>query len=169
MATELISIVKATVAGLGFELVDFERAGGGMMRVFIDHPDGISVENCADVRNQLSRVLMVENIDYSRLEVSSPGLDRPLKTIADFTRFAGAPVKVRLNAPVDGRKRFDGVVESMAGEAITFTLMDESASAKVKTARRNTPKAPAGAPPVEVKRITVMLNDIERARLIPEI
>jgi len=168
MATDVITIVKATVAGLGFELVDFERAGGGMMRVYIDHPNGISVENCADVSNQLTRVLMVENIDYSRLEVSSPGLDRPLKTLEDFSRFAGVSVKVRLNAAIDGRKRFDGVIESIADEAITFRLQDEAAT-KAKPLKRGNAKARVEAEPAEAKRITVMLNDIERARLIPDI
>ncbi len=172
MATDLITIVKTTVAGLGFELVDFERAGGGMMRVFIDHPGGISVENCADVSNQLTRVLMVENIDYSRLEVSSPGLDRPLKTLEEFSRFAGAPVKVRLNSALEGRKRFDGIVESVSGETITFRLLDEVAPVKAKALKHGNAKATrarAEAAPVEVKRIAVMLSDIERARLIPDI
>ena len=170
MATDATTIVKATVAGLGFELVDFERAGGGMMRVYIDHPDGISVENCADVSNQLTRVLMVENIDYSRLEVSSPGLDRPLKTLEDFSRFLGIAVKVRLNVAIDSRKRFDGVVESVVGEAITFKLVDDAATTgKAKTLKRGNAKARVEADPVDAKRITVLLNDIERARLIPDI
>ncbi len=170
MTTDVTIIVKTTVAGLGFELVDFERAGGGMMRVYIDHPDGISVENCADVSNQLTRVLMVENIDYSRLEVSSPGLDRPLKTLEDFSRFVGVAVKVRLNLAVDARKRFDGVVESVVGEAITFTLVDDAAATgKAKTLKRGNAKARVEVDPVEAKHITVMLNDIERARLIPDI
>ena len=172
MATDAATIVKATVAGLGFELVDFERAGGGLMRVYIDHPDGISVENCADVSNHLSRVLMVENIDYSRLEVSSPGLDRPLKTLEDFGRFTGVAIKVRLNVSVDARKRFDGVVESIAGEAITFKLVDDVALAgKAKARKRGNakPDPRTEAEQAEAKRITVMLNDIERARLIPDI
>ena len=170
MATDAATIVKATVTGLGFELVDLERAGGGLMRVYIDHPDGISVENCTDVSNQLTRVLMVENVDYSRLEVSSPGLDRPLKTLEDFSRFAGVAVRVRLNVAVDSRKRFDGVVETVTGEAITFKLLDEGETAgKAKTLKRGNVKAKAVTDPVEAKRITVLLNDIERARLIPDI
>ena len=170
MATDAATIVKATVTGLGFELVDFERAGGGLMRVYIDHPDGISVENCADVSNHLTRVLMVENVDYSRLEVSSPGLDRPLKTLEDFSRFTGVAVRVRLNVAVDARKRFDGIVEALAGETITFKLLDDGdAVGKPKTLKRGNAKAKAPAEPVETRRITVLLNDIERARLIPDI
>ena len=179
MTTDIAAIVNAAVKGLGFELVDFERAGGGMMRVFIDKPDGISVENCADVSNHLTRLFVVENIDYSRLEVSSPGLDRPLKSMDDFKRFIGSPVKVRLNAMVDSRKRFDGTVESVDGEAITFKLLVESAtSSKVKTVKRsnaksksdiNTAGKQAADDIVEEKRITVMLDDVDRARLIPDV
>ena len=183
MTTDIAAIVNAAVKGLGFELVDFERAGGGMMRVFIDKPDGISVENCADVSNHLTRLFMVENIDYSRLEVSSPGLDRPLKSMDDFKRFIGSPVKVRLNTTVDNRKRFDGTVESIDGEAITFKLLTEPvATAKIKTMKRSNAKAKAkdkaelktaekqtAGDIVEEKRITVMLDDLDRARLIPDV
>ena len=179
MTTDIAAIVNGAVKGLGFELVDFERAGGGMMRVFIDKPDGISVENCADVSNHLTRLFMVENIDYSRLEVSSPGLDRPLKSVDDFKRFIGSPVKVRLNATVDNRKRFDGTVESVDGEAITFKLLVEPATAsKVKTIKRSNAKSKseinaagkqATGDIVEEKRITVRLDDVERARLIPDV
>ena len=179
MTIDIAAIVNAAVKGLGFELVDFERAGGGMMRVFIDRPDGISVENCADVSNHLTRLFMVENIDYSRLEVSSPGLDRPLKSMDDFKRFIGSPVRVRLNATVDNRKRFDGMVELVDGEAITFKLLIEPvAASKVKTVKRSNTKTKAGINTgekqaagdiVEEKRITVMLDDVDRARLIPDV
>ncbi len=119
-------IVKTTVSALGFELVDFER-GGGMFKVYIDKPEGITVEDCAAVSNQLTRVFLVESIDFERLEVSSPGLDRPLKTLTDFERFVGVRVKVRLYQAVDARKRFDGVVLAVDGDRITFDLSDESA------------------------------------------
>src|SRR5438094_5259016 len=106
-----------TVGGLGYELVDIERAERGILRVFIDFPAAvadekgpITVEDCAKVSYQLSHVLTVENVDYERLEVSSPGLDRPVRTLADFARFAGheATVKLRVTAPGTNRKTFTG-------------------------------------------------------------
>ncbi len=190
------TIVRTTVSALGFELVDFER-GGGMFKVYIDKPEGITVEDCAAVSNQLTRVFLVESIDFERLEVSSPGLDRPLKTLADFERFVGVRAKVRLYQTVDARKRFDGVVLAVEGDRITFDLSDDSAEAATDKSKagKKTPKAvgksaidnsilekskvKAGAtvPPAELvgdklvteKKITVTLSDIERARLIPDI
>ena len=179
---DVSDVVKTTVLALGFELVDFER-GGGMFKVFIDKPDGITVEDCAAVSNQLTRVFMVENVDFERLEVSSPGLDRPLKTIADFEKFIGVRVKVRLYEPVDARKRFDGAVLAVDGDKITFDLADDSAAvagavgSKVKLKKKVASKvalntvalAKNAAEQVIEKRITVALSDIERARLIPDI
>ena len=120
------SVIEQTVEGLGYELVDVEWAGGGVLRVFIDKPDagtvvdgdvpiGINVDDCARVSDQLSRVLAVENLNYDRLEISSPGLDRPLKKPADFVRFAGEEVFVKLRVSPDGqargRKQFKGVLQ----------------------------------------------------------
>jgi ribosome maturation factor RimP len=179
---DVSAIVKTTVMALGFELVDFER-GGGMFKVYIDKPEGITVEDCAAVSNQLTRVFTVENVEFERLEVSSPGLDRPLKTIADFERFIGVRVKVRLHEPVDARKRFDGAVLSVNGDKITFDLADDSAApkgaagSKVKLKKKVANKIVADAKSLAKsateqateKRITVALSDIERARLIPDI
>jgi ribosome maturation factor RimP len=179
---DVSAIVKTTVTALGFELVDFER-GGGMFKVFIDKAEGITVEDCAAVSNQLTRVFMVENIDFERLEVSSPGLDRPLKTIADFEKFIGVRVKVRLHEPVDARKRFDGAVLAVDGDKITFDLADDSATvagaagSKVKLKKKVASKVAVDAKALaksateqpKEKRITVALSDIERARLIPDI
>ena len=75
--------LRETLAGLGYELVDLESSRGGLLRVFIDSPDGISVEDCARVSHRLTRLFAVENVEYERLEVSSPGLDRPLKRLED--------------------------------------------------------------------------------------
>jgi ribosome maturation factor RimP len=179
---DVSAIVKTTVLALGFELVDFER-GGGMFKVFIDKAEGITVEDCAAVSNQLTRVFMVENVDFERLEVSSPGLDRPLKTIADFEKFIGVRVKVRLHEPIDARKRFDGAVLAVEGDKITFDLADDSATvagaagSKVKLKKKVASKIVVDAKPLAKsateqateKRITVALSDIERARLIPDI
>ena len=82
----------------------------GLLRVFLDKPGGISVDDCQVVSNQLTRLFLVENVDYNRLEVSSPGLDRPLKNAADFVRFAGEKVQLKLRMPMAGRKNFVGVI-----------------------------------------------------------
>jgi len=109
--------VDRTVSGLGYELVDLERSGRGLLRVFIDrlpgraYPDGgdaVTVDDCEAVTRQLQHVLEVEQFDYDRLEVSSPGLDRPLKKPEDYARFAGSEVDLTLRLPVDGRRKFRG-------------------------------------------------------------
>ncbi len=107
---DVVKLVETTVSGLGFELVDIERAGRGLLRVFIDKPEGIVVEDCQLVSNQLTRLFAVENIDYDRLEVSSPGLDRALKKEADFIRFAGQKAQVKLRMPIAARKNFAGII-----------------------------------------------------------
>ncbi|MCB1931681.1 ribosome maturation factor RimP [Accumulibacter sp.] len=110
-------VLEKTVSGLGYELVDVERSPRGrVLRVFIDKPEkprGVDVEDCALVSNQLSRVLMVENFDYDRLEVSSPGIDRPLKKEADFERFAGSEITLKLRLPFNGRRNFSGVLQGV--------------------------------------------------------
>jgi ribosome maturation factor RimP len=117
--------IDKTVIGLGYELVDLERTGGGLLRVTIDrvpgraYPTGDSefvlVEDCEVVTRQLQYVLEVENTNYARLEVSSPGLDRPLKREADYTRFAGLGIELTLKLPFQGRKKFKGVLGARDG------------------------------------------------------
>ena len=116
---ELQGLLERTVDGLGYELVSVELSNRGRtLRIFIDKPagpqGGITVDDCARVSNQLTRVLEVENIDYDRLEVSSPGLDRPLKKEADFVRFAGEQARLTLRVPVAGRRNFTGVMRAVA-------------------------------------------------------
>ena len=82
--TDRESWLRQTLEGLGYELVDLESSRGGLMRVFIDSPKGITVEDCARVSNHLTRAFAVESVEYERLEVSSPGLDRPLKRLEDY-------------------------------------------------------------------------------------
>ena len=116
-AMDMHEVLEKTVTGLGYELVDVERSPHGrVLRVFIDKPDklrGVDVEDCALVSNQLSRVLAVENIDYDRLEVSSPGIDRPLKKATDFERFAGSEITLKLRLPLNGRRNFSGVLHGI--------------------------------------------------------
>lgn len=96
--------------GLGYELVDLELSRGGLVRVFIDRAGGVNVEDCAAVSNHLTRLFAVEGIDYERLEVSSPGLDRRLRRVEDFRRFTGERVQVKMRVPVAGRRNFTGVL-----------------------------------------------------------
>jgi ribosome maturation factor RimP len=112
--------VDRTVTGLGYELVEVERSARGLLRVFIDrvpgtsYPTGesemVTVDDCEAVTRQLQYVLEVENVDYERLEVSSPGLDRPLKKAADYERFAGSELDLTLKLPLAGRKKFRGML-----------------------------------------------------------
>ncbi|MDD4930391.1 MAG: ribosome maturation factor RimP [Gallionella sp.] len=111
---DVIKLIETTVGGLGYELVDVERSGRGLLRVFIDKPAGIAVEDCQIVSNQLTRLFTVENVDYDRLEVSSPGLDRPLKKEADFVRFAGCKAQLKLRMPINARKSFTGIIGALA-------------------------------------------------------
>jgi ribosome maturation factor RimP len=160
-------IVAACVAGLGYELVDFEHSARGLMRVFIDKPDGIGVEDCASVSNHLSRVFLVEEIEFERLEVSSPGLDRPLKSLAHFQQYLGRQVKVKLNRLVEGRKRFDGAIEAVEGETIVFGVVEDEGA--VKTPKQPRKPQRKGAPAVNAKLIRVPFESIDKTRLIPDI
>ncbi len=119
---QLLDLIETTVVGLGYELVEFETSPRArLLRVFIDRPEsaeksGISVEDCAAVSSQLSRVFMVENVDYDRLEVSSPGLDRPLVKPADYRRFAGQEVQLKLRVPLGNQRNFSGLLEGLREE-----------------------------------------------------
>ena len=141
----LEAMVGPVVAGMGYELVDLQAANGGrMLRLFIDKPGGIDVEDCAAVSRQLSRVLEVEGVHYERLEVSSPGLDRPLRHRADFVRFAGHKADVRMRTPdATGRRRFIGVLRGADETNVALEL--------------------------EGQTVRLALNDVERARLVPEL
>lgn len=127
---QLLDLIETTVVGLGYELVEFETSPRArMLRVFIDRPQGaqteksgINVEDCAAVSSQLSRVFMVENVDYDRLEVSSPGLDRPLVKAADYRRFAGQEVQLKLRVPLGNQRNFSGVLEGLREEGGVETV-----------------------------------------------
>ena len=107
-------LLEPTLQGLGYELVDFEWFGRGKLRVMIDKADGINVDDCASVSHHLTRYFAVEGIEYDRLEVSSPGMDRPLRKAADFVRFRGERAEVKLKVPLDGRKNFTGTLGVLA-------------------------------------------------------
>lgn len=138
---DAVKIIETTVNGLGYELVDVERSGRGMLRVFIDKPEGISVEDCQTVSNQLTRLFLVENIDYDRLEVSSPGLDRPLKKEADFLRFAGEKAQLKLRMPLAGRKNFIGIIGALSAGVLQLD--------------------------VDGTLVAIELSNLDKARLVP--
>lgn len=134
----LAEIVGQTVRGLGYELVDIETSPRArLVRVFIDKPatdagadltgSAVDVEDCARVSNLLTRVLMVENIDYDRLEVSSPGLDRVLKNEADFVRFTGQTARVKLRLPLSGsnQRNLTGVIVGCAEGVLRLNVASE--------------------------------------------
>lgn len=141
----LENVVQPVVAGMGYELVDVQASNGGrLLRLFIDKPGGVGLEDCAAVSRQLSRVFEVEGIDYERLEVSSPGLDRPLRKGADFARFAGQKAEVRMRTPdATGRRRFVGVLRGAEAGRVSLELDGQT--------------------------VALELSDVERARLVPEL
>jgi len=187
--------VARTVEGLGYEFVDAERLSGGLLRVTIDRaPDAgrsegaataIGLEDCERVSRQLTHLFAVEDVDYARLEVSSPGLDRPLKRAQDYRRFAGSEVQVQLHMPLaaaGGRKRLQGRLLELAGEAsaerVRLQLVDEAAvqsagarpgkggkavAGKGRVARRTAKDEVAGA------IVEFALADVDKARLVPEL
>jgi ribosome maturation factor RimP len=141
---DLTALLERTMPPLGYELVDWEAPPrGGLVRVFIDKPGGVNVDDCARVSNHLTRLFAVENVEFERLEVSSPGLDRPLKKSADFVRFAGEEAELRLVNPIANAKKLKGVLRGCEAGAVV-----------VET---------AGG------RVTVPLSEIDRARLVPRI
>jgi len=141
----LENVVEPVVNGMGYELVDVQASNGGrLLRLFIDKPGGVGLEDCAAVSRQLSRVFEVEGIDYERLEVSSPGLDRPLRKGADFARFAGQKAEVRMRTPdATGRRKFVGVLRGAAEGRVNLEL--------------------------EGRLVALALDDMERAKLVPEL
>jgi len=127
----LRAILEPGVEALGFELIDAELTGSGsqtLLRVYIDSPGGINVKDCAMVSRQLSTVLDVEDPipGHYTLEVSSPGLDRPLVKRKDFERFTGADIRVKLFQPILGRRNFTGRLKGIAGDHIVLELDKES-------------------------------------------
>jgi ribosome maturation factor RimP len=141
----LENVVEPAVTGMGYELVDVQASNGGrLLRLFIDKPGGVTVDDCAGLSRHLTRVLAVEGIDYERLEVSSPGLDRPLRKERDFVRFAGQKAEVRMRTPdATGRRKFVGVLRGAQAGQVSLEL--------------------------EGRLVALALDDVDRARLVPEL
>jgi ribosome maturation factor RimP len=141
---DLNRLLETTLGGMGYELAGIERSGKGrLLRVYIDKPGGITVDDCAAVSHQVSRVLEVENVGYDRLEVSSPGLDRLLRGERDFVRFSGHKVRIKTRTPIEGQRNFVGVVR----EAGAGRLQLE----------------------VEGRPLALEIGNVETARLVPDL
>lgn len=152
----LLQLIETTVEGMGYELVDLERVARGLLRVYIDlvqpvdEEVRITVEDCEKVTHQLLHVLTVENVDYERLEVSSPGLDRPLKKLADYARFVGQEAQIKLRLPVEGaanRKSFQGVLLQPEGDNLKLEFEGSEGMAMLEFS----------------------LADVDKAHLVPQV
>jgi ribosome maturation factor RimP len=119
---DLPARLEPVLAGLGYELVLLERAGRGLIRIFIDKPGGITIDDCVTVSNHLTHLFTVENIDYDRLEVSSPGLDRPLVKPQDYSRFAGEQVTLKLRVPLENRRKLSGQLVGLEDETVKLIV-----------------------------------------------
>ncbi|HEY6862333.1 MAG TPA: ribosome maturation factor RimP [Burkholderiales bacterium] len=148
----LEQLLDRTVTGLGYRLADFDFSNRNrLLRVFIEKTDGtgndaasgVGLDDCEIVTRQLQRVLPVEGIDYDRLEVSSPGLDRRLKSESDFERFAGHRADVRLRVPVNGRRNFVGTLRGVRNGRVELDF--------------------------DGGHLDFDLADMDRARLVPEL
>lgn len=141
----LFELLEPTIAGMGYELVDIEQsAPGRLLRVFIDKKEGsITLDDCVAISNHLSQLLAVENIDYNRLEVSSPGLDRPLKKKADFVRYMGESARIRLRIALQGQRNFVGTLVEVNDDVLTLNT--------------------------DGKLLQIELRNLEKARLIPKL
>jgi ribosome maturation factor RimP len=146
MRDELIRLLQPAVEALGYELVEIEYSGSGdgaLVRVYIDTPRGVGLEDCERVSHAVSGVLDVEDPvpGHYRLEVSSPGLDRVLRTPEHFARFVGNRVKVQLALPIDGRRRFTGALVEAGDEGVILE--------------------------VDGSRVLLAYQQIQKARLVP--
>ena len=171
----LQDIALQTVTGLGYELVEIERAAGGLLRITIDlpwkpgHEQFVNVEDCEKVTRQLQFALEVEGTEYARLEVSSPGLDRPLRSEKDFERFAGQEVDITLKAPMGAaaagqvsasRKKFRGTLER--SESGGWQIVWSDAPVAKPGAKVSSKRAPA-----PLQALGFALDEIKEARLAP--
>ena len=145
-SSELRALLEPAVTALGFELVgvEFIRAKQGVLRVYIDREQGITVEDCRKVSHQVSGILDVEDPIRGQyaLEVSSPGLDRPLYRASDFARFAGHEISVQLTAAVNGRRKFQGTLMGLRDDQVVVRMGEEE--------------------------LVMALDEIDRARLVPD-
>ena len=176
MTTALQTIVEQAALGFGLELVELDRSAGGFVRITIDRPLGagtLTVQDCERLTRQLQYTLEVENIDYSRIEVGSPGVTRLLKTPADMARFAGERVSLALLAPlatpgVSGtRKRFTGVLSAPRADGQFAIEYEAKPRVKQKPGVRVSAKKLAA--PIEMDELVFALHEVSEVRLDPEL
>ena len=144
---KLWGLLEPVVTGMGYELVEVEwqaNPRNGLLRIYIDHKDGITVDDCGAVSLQVSALLDVEDPipGHYSLEVSSPGLDRPLRKEEDFYRFAGEKVKLKLDIPIKGRRNFTGRLIGLENGEVVID--------------------------VDGTEYAIPINDIGKARLVPQ-
>ena len=146
MNTNLEEFVSKIVAQMGYELVDFEfQNQGKLIRIFIDKPTSVTIDDCVDVSNHLNHVFTVEeDIDYERLEVSSPGFDRVIKKIEDFKKFKGENIKIKTRIPIMNQRNFKGEVLGVKGLVIMIKTLEQ-------------------------EEVNIDFDNIDRARLDPKI
>jgi len=149
----LTDLVASAVEPLGYELVGLEYISQGrhsILRVYIDSPNGINLEDCEKASHQVSAVLDVEDPitgEYN-LEMSSPGLDRPLFTLKHYEQFSGSKVKLRLHVAIDGRRKYTGIIKGIEDELVVIGVLDNDTEKEV---------------------IRIPLGNIEKANLLVEI
>jgi len=141
---ELEALIASTLEGMGYELVELEQSGHNrLLRIFVDKNEGIHIDDCVIISNHLTRLLTVENIDYGRLEVSSPGLDRALRKESDFIRFREETIKLKLRIPIEGQRNFIGILREVNNGVIKLE--------------------------VEGKLLDFELSNLMKARLVPKL
>lgn len=170
----LQAIVERTVTPMGYELVELEMAANGLLRVFIDAPAGIRLEDCESASHQLTHVLTVENVEYRRLEVSSPGLDRPLRKPADWARFVGVDIEITLKSAFQGRKKWTGTLMAREGDGFSLRLPPPQPAGGARNNRKASPSArgPKAAPADAqdlLQTLEFTLDEVRDARLVPVI
>jgi ribosome maturation factor RimP len=173
--------IDRTVQGMGYDLVDVEKTPGGLLRVYLDRLPGqayatgpgdiITIEDCELVTRQLQAVLEVDGVEYARLEVSSPGLDRPLRKPADWDRFVGSDVELTLRQPFQGRKKWSGRLDKREDDGYRLVLpvapLSKTQAAKLAKAAA---KAGAVAEESQVEQtLDFALEEVREARLVPVI
>jgi len=192
VSSGLLATIERTVEGLGYEFVDAEYLAGGLLRVTLDSAKGVGLGDCERVSHQLSHLFAVEGVDYQRLEVSSPGVDRPLRRARDFERFVGSDMHVQLHSVMQeagARRRLQGRLLGLSGdegaERITLDVTpvvaprapgaggkargNGSAAARTKGVRAGgkAKGTNVGEAPAEI--VEIALADVEKAKLVPHL
>ena len=172
--------LERTVTGLGYDLVDVERSAGGLLRITIDRLPGqvygtglgeaVLVEDCEIVTRQLQFLLEVEAVDYARLEVSSPGLDRPLKKLSDWQRFVGFDIELTLREPFQDRYKWRGELVEGDGKSAWRLVLPQDKPVSRTASKRAAKAAAAGLADdgaTAQKTLDFLLDEVREARLVP--